>query len=261
MRDVVVVAVAWAAVTAGAAASVAAAPDVPIRVLFIGNSYTHANDLPGMVVALSAAGGRRIVTGMEAPGGCTLERHVREGRAARAIAAGPWDVVVLQEQSMLPVVDPARMIDWGAKLDALVRERGGRTLLFQTWARAGRPDMQPPLTAAYDAFADRCAAGRDGDGGAAVVPVGEAWRRALAADQPPALHVADGSHPTPAGTYVAACTFYAVLHGLSPVGLPGRPAGLDDAAARPLQQAAWEAAQARAAGPAAPSQPGAERAP
>ena len=80
MRDVVVVAVAWAAVTAGAAASVAAAPDVPVRVLFIGNSYTHANDLPGMVVALSAAGGRRIVTGMEAPGGCTLERHVRDGQ-------------------------------------------------------------------------------------------------------------------------------------------------------------------------------------
>lgn len=251
MRDVVVVAVAWAAVTAGAAASVAAAPDVPVRVLFIGNSYTHANDLPGMVVALSAAGGRRIVTGMEAPGGCTLERHVREGRAARAIAAGPWDVVVLQEQSMLPVVAPGRMLEWGPKLDEAVRDRGSRVLLFQTWARAGQPDMQPPLAAAYDDLARVCNAARGGEGGVTVVPVGQAWQRALAAAPPPALHVEDGSHPTAAGTYLAACTFYAVIHGKSPVGLPGRLAGLDEPTARMLQEAAREAVEARAAEPAA----------
>lgn len=245
-------ALAIATVTAGGAPGVAAERNAPLQVLFVGNSYTFANDLPGLLVKLSVAGRqRRIITAMETPGGCTLEQHVREGRAGKLIASKPWDYVVLQEQSMLPVVMPERMLEWGPKLDQAVRERGARTLLFQTWARAGQPDMQPPLVAAYDDLARTCNAARGKDGGVTVVPVGQAWRRALTADPPPALHVDDGSHPTPAGTYLAACTFYAVIHGRSPVGLPTQLGGLDDATARSLQEAAWEAVEARAVEPAA----------
>lgn len=240
--------VAAAALVACVVASArAAGPNEPLHVLFIGNSYTFANDLPGLLVKLSTAGRqRRIVTAMEAPGGCTLEQHVRDGRAGKAIASRPWDYVVLQEQSQIPVVAPERMLEWGPKLDEAVRERGARSLLFQTWARAGQPDMQPPLVAAYDRLARTCNGARGAEGGVTVVPVGEAWRLALADDPPPALHVADGSHPSPAGTYLAACTFYAVIHGRSPVGLPAKLGGLDDATARVLQAAAWEAVEARA---------------
>jgi hypothetical protein len=235
-----------------AASCRAAEPDAPLHVLFVGNSYTSCNDLPGLLERLAAAGRRRrISTAIEARDGGTLEAHVRDGRAGKRIASQAWDYVVLQEQSMLPVVAVERMLEWGPRLDEAVRERGARTLLFQTWARAGKPDMQPPLVAAYDDLARACNAARGAAGGVTVVPVGQAWQRALAADRPPALHVADGSHPTPAGTYLAACTFYSVILGASPVGLPGEPGGLDEATARPLQQAAWEAVEARAAVPAA----------
>ena len=229
------------------APAAAGGADEPLHVLFVGNSYTFANDLPGLLAKLSVAGGRRrIVATLEAPGGCTLEKHAREGRAVKLIASRPWDYVVLQEQSMVPVVAPERMLEWGPRLDAAVHERGARTLLYQTWARAGRPEMQPTLVAVYDDLAKACTAARAAEGGVTVVPVGQAWQRALAADPPPSLHKGDGSHPTPAGTYLAACTFYAVIHGASPVGLPGDPCGLDDATARRLQQAAWDAVEARA---------------
>ena len=33
------------------------------------------------------------------------------------------------------------------------------------------------------------------------------------------LHLEDGSHPTPLGSYLAACVFYAVLYGRDPTGL------------------------------------------
>lgn len=235
-----------AAVMAAAAVAAEPPPAGPagrrdaIHVLFVGNSYTFANDLPGMLAKLSVAGRqRRIVHESEAPGGCTFQRHVAEGRAARAMAARRWDYVVLQEQSQMPVVDPARTLEFGGLLDRAAREAGAATLFFQTWARAAEPAMQDGLSATYAELARRAAAAADGSPGAVVVPVGEAWRRALGIDPPPALHVADGSHPSPAGTYLAACVFYAVIHGESPVGLPGRMAGLDDAAARPLQEAAW----------------------
>src|SRR2546430_3222336 len=53
---------------------------------------------------------------------------------------------------------------------------------------------------------------------AAVAPVGVAWSSLLS--QPhPALWQDDGSHPMSAGTYLAACVFYATIYHQSPRGL------------------------------------------
>jgi hypothetical protein len=80
--------------------------------------------------------------------------------------------------------------------------------------------------------------------GAAVVPVGLAWRRFLRAHGHLALHDRDQSHPTLAGSYLAACVFLAVLFGESPVGVAAEVAGLSGKDLALLQQAAWQACQA-----------------
>jgi PKD repeat protein len=61
-----------------------------------------------------------------------------------------------------------------------------------------------------------------------------AWKHTR--DQQPALNLynADGSHPSPTGTYLAACTFYATLYRTSPVGA-SYTAGLDPTTAATLQ--------------------------
>ena len=59
----------------------------------------------------------------------------------------------------------------------------------------------------------------------ALAPVGYAWQD-------------DGSHPSIAGTYLAACVFYAKTFGQSPVGLTYDP-GLDAKTAAQLQQVAF----------------------
>src|SRR3954451_24319307 len=72
----------------------------PVRVLFIGNSSTYVNDLPRMVAALAQAGKQRpLVHERETPGGCSFEKHWKDGKALKKIDAGPWDYVVLQENS------------------------------------------------------------------------------------------------------------------------------------------------------------------
>jgi hypothetical protein len=73
--------------------------------------------------------------------------------------------------------------------------------------------------------------------GAAVIPVGEAWQRALAEGLPAPLWQDDGSHPAPAGTYLAACVAYETVFGQSPVGLADHE-GLPDEVAARLQQLA-----------------------
>ena len=75
------------------------------KVLFIGNSYTNRNDLPGMFsrIAASAVPPRRFATRRIIANGMALKTHWNRGLAPEAIRAEPWDFVVLQEQSTLPL--------------------------------------------------------------------------------------------------------------------------------------------------------------
>jgi len=74
-----------------------------------------------------------------------------------------------------------------------------------------------------------------------VARVGDAWSAALAEKDPPELFDADGSHPSLAGTYLAACVVYSSLYGKSPVGNAYDYFGkVDKATAAFLQQVAWE---------------------
>lgn len=68
----------------------------PLRVLFIGNSLTAWNDLPGMFAALAAAAGHeRPVTRTIAVGEFSLEDHWQEGTAQLAIRQGNCNLPTL----------------------------------------------------------------------------------------------------------------------------------------------------------------------
>src|SRR6266508_356643 len=84
----------------GCALSEAAAPSAsgPYRILFVGNSLTYANDLPGLVEALAdSAGADTLGAAAVAFPDFSLEDHWNDRRAVREIARGGWDVVVLQQ--------------------------------------------------------------------------------------------------------------------------------------------------------------------
>jgi hypothetical protein len=255
----------------------------PLKVLFIGNSYTSVNDLPAMIAGLAeAAGGRKIEVDRHLVGGCTLEKHVKHQKAIDKIRAAKWDVVVLQEQSLYPVVCRQSMHEYARLLDAEVKKQGAKTIFYLTWARQHVPDMQegtdpaqsPEYANAMYGFSGAAkttdletwcqqqngglVGGLNGayldiskELGAGVAPVGIAWKAALAADPPFVLHSQDKSHPNPTGTYLAACVFYATLLDASPVGLPGKIqhgdkvlADIPDDQAKRLQEIAWAAVKA-----------------
>lgn len=188
-----------------------------MRLLFIGNSFTHRNDLPGLLTGLAAAAdpphevsAERVVVN-----GASLRLHWNEGTALELIRQGGWDAVVLQEQSTLPIKNRKRYHENVRLFHEAIQGSGARTLLYQTWARRAVPETQDDLDAAVTEIAAEIEA--------QVVPVGAAWRRVLEAGTGPELYDKDGSHPSPAGTYPAACVFYAALFGSSPEGLPAPP--------------------------------------
>jgi hypothetical protein len=207
-------------------------------VLFIGNSYTYGNDLPGLVRALAveAREPKLIETRTIGIPGATLKDHWEKGDARTTLRRGPWDFVVLQEHSTLPIENPASMARYVRLFDGEIKSQGARTILFVTWARENKPQMQAPLNNAYRAL------GREL--GARVAPVGPAWQRALERDPLLPLYQSDHSHPTVTGSYVGACVFYSVIYDKPPTGLDLTPRGLARRNADIVHRAAWEEVQA-----------------
>jgi hypothetical protein len=203
-----------------------------VRILFIGNSFTSRNNLPGLLARLAKERGVDVEHRLISAGGASLRQHLNAGTALEAIAGGGYDTVVLQEQSTLPVKNAARMHDSVREFHTAIEAAGARTALYLTWARRNAPETQHALTTAY--------AGIAAEVGATLVPVGMVWERFLGKHEHPLLHDADNSHPALAGSYLAACVFLIALVDEDPVGLDIPVKGLDADTAALLRQAAWE---------------------
>ena len=205
----------------------------PRRVLFIGNSFTARNDLPGLIARLAEARGHAQEHRLISVGGASLRMHWNKGEAPAEIRGGRYDVVVLQEQSTLPVKNAQRMKENVRLFDELIRAAGARTALYLTWSRKHAPQSQRAITDAYTSIGQEL--------GATVVPVGVAWHAFLASHDHPGLYDKDGSHPSLAGSYLAACVFLAVLYDQSPLDIDVEVAGLAPADAKLLQRVARDA--------------------
>ena len=223
-----------------APALAAAAPEnetyaAPRNILFVGNSFTYFNNsLHGHLRELLAAedpstGETRLLKAMTISG-AELAHH--EGGLGQMLETYSWDVVVLQGHS-LEAVDPDKrpgLKSAAKKFSRMIREHDAEPVIFMTWAYSDRPEMTADLRTVYQALGIEL--------GVRVVPVGLAFADALHRSPSLKLHDPDKIHPSRAGSYLAACVFYAALFGKSPAGI-NYSAGLDDDLALSLQQSAW----------------------
>jgi hypothetical protein len=201
----------------------------PVRVLFIGNSYTYYNDLPAMLDGFvrALAPGTRLETGSVLMGGATLESHWKGGTARELIRGGAWSHVVLQEQSLLGGLringvahmnaPEERFFPYGRLFAKEVAAAGARPVFYMTWSRKADMPAQEVLTQAYARLS------REQQG--LLSPVGVAWQRVRRERPGLELYVEDGHHPAPAGTYLAACVLYASLFHQPCLGAPSTLTG------------------------------------
>jgi len=187
------------------------------RILFIGNSFTRRNDLPGMITRLAAAGQprRSVETDQIIANGMPLKAHWTRGAARAAINRENWDFVVLQEQSTLPLKNRARFHENVRPFVEEIRTAGAKPVLYMTWVRLNALERQDEMADAFFTIAKEL--------DVPVVPVGLAWKDAFKKLPGISLHDKDGSHPNPLGTYLAACVFYTTLFGAACDGLPADP--------------------------------------
>jgi hypothetical protein len=211
---------------------------LPAKVLFVGNSFTYYNNsLHNHFRRLVSASGQQFEKKPRARIMTISGGHLPEhsGGFANMVASEDWDVVIMQGHSLGPIGEAtAEPFQKAAReYSTIIRAHGAQPVFFMTWAYTDKPEMTAELDAAYSEIGSEL--------GAQVVPVGLAFA-AVTDDRPDLeLRIADARHPTLAGTYLAACTFYAALYGLSPEGLE-YSAGLDESDARYLQRMAWTVA-------------------
>ncbi|HXO40340.1 MAG TPA: SGNH/GDSL hydrolase family protein [Thermoanaerobaculia bacterium] len=212
----------------GPAASPARNNGCPESLLFIGNSYTYFNNVPEMVAALMAAGaGCHVQTRMIAPGGAQLRKQWADDHTRAALTERKWDYVILQEQSTLGrdyyvdgnprVVGDELFAPAAALWSKAARDAGAQPVFYLTWSRKATPEDQAALNHAYFSAARQA--------GAPVAPAGIAWQLVRRERPDLELYWKDGSHPSPAGSYLAACAIYATLLHRDPSGLPSRITG------------------------------------
>ena len=171
-------------------------------ILFVGNSLTESNDLPGRVAQIAAATGRRLRTSAVTIPGASLADHLADGRALRAIRGGGWDVVSLQQGPSTLPESRAELIASTRELASEVRKTGGRPALLMVWPLPGQ--QASAVSASYRAAAEAT--------DAILLPAGDAW--VLLGERDPGLVLVgpDGFHPSSLGTYAAALAVACALH-------------------------------------------------
>lgn len=270
--------------TAAAGAAPSSAPEkaAPKTILFIGNSFTQGahsaarNWRAGSVTDLNKAGyggvpalfklfaeqaGLAYDVSLETQGGKSLGFHYDE---RHALFDRPWDIVVLQEFSTL---DRERPGDAGnylrdvGRLASLFKARNPAVdiRLASTWTRAdqtykpGGHWYGKPVTAMADdlrAAADRARTANPSVAG--IVPVGQAWNRAMeagVADPDPYdgtaygqldLWAYDHYHASVAGYYLSALVTFGAITGLDPTILGAKEKGADELGLSDAQAAALQ---------------------
>jgi hypothetical protein len=233
------------------------APDVdqslPLRrVLFIGNSYTFFNDMPMMIPWMAASvGGQkfRYAADMIAAGGYHLMQYAQDNAVLEKILKGGYAAVVLQEQSTLPVYTDgaAESLSAVRALAANARAAGALPILYGTWPRrAGNEFYAQAAAMNYLPVhtpgemmrrLDDHFRGLEKAAGVAYVPVGLYWMRALPYFD---LYQPDGSHPTVAGSYLAALLLYYAISGDAPDTVHWAPSALPEKEAAALRALAMQ---------------------
>ncbi|HET9040694.1 MAG TPA: hypothetical protein VFN40_11015 [Gemmatimonadales bacterium] len=194
------------------------APDPTLRILFIGNSLTYANNLPALVEDLARSDpSREIVVSSVAYGGYSLGDHWLRGDAQRAIASARWDFVVLQQGPSALPESRALLIEDVKRFAGEIRKVGGRPAIYMVWPEMSRESAWDDVTASYTAAAEAV------DG--LLLPAGEALRAVRAAAPSIELFDTDQFHPSPAGSYAAALVIYARMAQVSPLGLTAQAGG------------------------------------
>ncbi len=236
---------ALASATQSAIPTISPVPELPVRILIIGDSYvenhggmdTHVVGLANSNQASLPVEGKSI-----AEGAAPLSRHWQSGIAASAIQDERWTVVVLQGDVALEGLDDSGEYDKDKFFEHVrlfheeIQKNAAETILFMHWEN---PTMTiDEIAAAQYEIASEL--------GVKVAPVGLAFVKSIQQRPELDLYAPDKNHVNLFGEYLAAAVIYATIFNQSPEGFAYFPEDIyrggriSQEDAEFLQRIAWE---------------------
>ncbi len=191
------------------------------KILFVGNSHTYYNNLSTMFVNIIDASGYKSSVRELSSGYYTLKQFAdTENQGGKlldkTLTEQSWDFVILQEHttSSLSSVAEEEMFPSSRILDKKIKQAGGQTAFLMTWTpkkgiKGQKPEqVQSDIANTYMTIAEEL--------NDLVIPAGISFMRCTKLYPDIELWDPDGQHPSPEGSYLTACTIYAVIFQESP---------------------------------------------
>lgn len=195
-----------------------AADAEPLKILFIGNSYTHMNEMPSILKKMVEKSGKKAIIERNTQSGASFRVHSERKDMYAAINSRKWDYVVLQgysrELSYTPEhIDTATVPFVNKITDSIYANNPCTNVLFyMTWGYEGG-FLDRVEVDTYEKMADSIERGYrylSALYNVPVVPVGMVWK-SVKQKNIMDLYAPDRAHPSINGSYLAACTFYNVI--------------------------------------------------
>ena len=182
-----------------------------ISVLFVGNSYTHYNDMPKSIFAkLAKKEGYDVKLTQVTKDGyrlCQFADPNTEGGAElrNAICGAHYDFAIIQEQSLNPITNEKEFLDGACKVTDLIP--ADHFILYATWGRNDESEELAALSLTREEMTEKLSAAYHKAGkliGARVAEVGKAFLAYAREKDKNELYNPDNSHPSKTGSSLAA---------------------------------------------------------
>lgn len=197
-----------------------------LSILFIGNSFTHMNDMPSIFNKIAVSKGKIIHVEKNTQAGASFRIHTSRLDMFEKIKSRKWDYIVLQGYSRelshpKDYIDTASIPYINQIIDTIRTNNSCTNLYFyNTWGYKKGFEARQEINS-YLKMQDSIINGYrylSNFYNVPIVPVGMVWKKVMETHPEINLYAEDEEHPNRVGSYLSACTFYAAIFNESPEG-------------------------------------------
>jgi hypothetical protein len=173
------------------------------KILFVGNSLTYFNDLPGLVKNIALQNNYPVEANSLSKPNYSLEDHWKEGYVTREINKGHYDFVIVQQGPSALKTSRDNLIEYSLLFAKACKDGGSKLAFYMVWPSAERSFDFERVIASYTLAADTT--------NSILCPAGSAWLKVWELNKGFPLYSGDGFHPSEQGSLLAAIVVYGAL--------------------------------------------------
>lgn len=174
-------------------------------ILFVGNSLTYQNDLPGIVKSIAGTYHVNLEVTTLGLADYSLADHWVDGDLQKLVSGGKYDYVIVQQGPSSQPYGRGILLEYGNKIAKLCTENNVRLGFYMVWPARANYFTYTGVIESYTMAASET--------NAILCPAGAVWKNYMEKNNDFSLYGWDQFHPSKAGSFLAALV---IFHSLFP---------------------------------------------